>query len=273
MRSARIDPPGAYLRYIDFPGPEVPIVYMHGLGCTSTTDYAVVATRPALSRHRHLLIDFFGHGYSDAPDDFGYTLEELARSFGSVLDQLGVRECVLFGHSMGGAAAITLAALRPELVRNLILAESNLDPGGGFVSRDMSAREPHAVAELVELLLKDGRVSITRIATFRAASPVGLQRSAAGLVAGTVPTMRERLYAMNIPRTHIFGEKNLPDPETEEMKAHGINVLVVPKAGHDMPFENPEGLAEQIGAALRPQAANRQSGVRRAGRSRSGPRS
>jgi pimeloyl-ACP methyl ester carboxylesterase len=78
-----------------------------------------------------------------------------------------------------------------------------------------------------------------------------LQRSAASLVAGTIPTMRERLYALNIPRAHIYGERSLPDPDTEEMKTHGIKVGIVPKSGHDMPFENPDGLAEQIALELR----------------------
>jgi hypothetical protein len=60
MRSVLIDPPKAYLRYLDIPGPELPIVYMHGLGCAATVDFAVVATRPQLARRRHLLVDFFG---------------------------------------------------------------------------------------------------------------------------------------------------------------------------------------------------------------------
>ena len=251
MRSLLIDPPKAYLRYLDIPGPELPIVYMHGLGCAATVDFAVVATRPPLARQRHLLVDFFGHGYSDAPDAFGYTLEDHAQSVQALLDEIGVRECVLFGHSMGGSIAITLAAIRPELVRNLVLAESNLDPGGGLVSTDLGRHTLDQVPGLIERFLAEGRISVSRVATFRAASPLGLQRSAASLVAGTRPTMRERLYALNVPRAHIYGERNLPDPDTEEMKAHGIAVGIVPKSGHDMPIENPDGLAEQIALALR----------------------
>jgi hypothetical protein len=35
------------------------------------------------------------------------------------------------------------------------------------------------------------------------------------------------------------------------MKTHGIAVGIVQNSGHDMPFENPEGLAEQIALALK----------------------
>jgi pimeloyl-ACP methyl ester carboxylesterase len=208
-----MDPPKAYLRYLDIPGPEPPIVYMHGLGCAATVDFAVVASRPQLAGRRHLLIDFFGHGYSDAPDDFSYTLEDHAHSVRALLDEIGVRECVLFGHSMGGAIAITLAATQPGLVSHLVLAESNLDPGGGLVSADLGRHAVDQVPGLIERFLTEGRLSVSRVATFRAAAPVALQRSAVSLVAGTLPTMRERLYALNMPRAHIYGERSLPDPD------------------------------------------------------------
>jgi haloalkane dehalogenase len=95
---------------------------------------------------------------------------------------------------------------------------------------------------------------VTRVATFRARSPLGLYRSAVGLVKGTQPTMRERLYAFRIPRAYLFGERSLPDPEMERLASQGIHVLVVPKAGHDMAVDNPAGLAEITAEALQVKA-------------------
>lgn len=250
MRTLRVDPPGAYLRYIDIPGPEPPIVYLHGLGCASTVDYPVVATRPPLARHRALLVDFFGHGYSDAPESFGYTLEDHADSVARLVGALGIGRFVLFGHSMGGSVAITLAAVRPDLVEQLILTEANLNPGGGFISREMAVTQPHDMPALLARFLADGRMSISRWATFHAADPSALQRSAAGLVAGTVPTMKERLYALELPRAYIVGERNLPDPDVAVLESNGVRVPVVPAAGHDMAFENPGGLADRVAAQL-----------------------
>jgi pimeloyl-ACP methyl ester carboxylesterase len=62
--------------------------------------------------------------------------------------------------------------------------------------------------------------------------------------------MRARLYALRVPRAFLFGERSLPDPELERLASQGIDVLVVPKAGHDMPFDNPAGLAEITAQAL-----------------------
>lgn len=155
---------------------------------------------------------------------------------------------------MGGAVATTLAAQRPDLVSRLVVAEGNLDPGGGIVSTGIAEQteaefEASGHRELLDRFVAEGW--ITRAATFRAASTVGLHRSAVALVQGTQPTMRERLYALTIPRAYLFGELSLPDPDAERLAGDGVPVLVVPEAGHDMPFDNPAGLARTVADALR----------------------
>jgi pimeloyl-ACP methyl ester carboxylesterase len=156
---------------------------------------------------------------------------------------------------MGGSVAITLAAVRPDLVSQLIIAEANLDPGGGTASTmiaEQTEREFETTGHpaLLEWFL--GKGWVTRVATFRVASSIGLYRSAVGLVQGTKPTMRERLYDFRIPRASLFGELSLPDPDSERLASQGIQVLVVPNSGHDMVVDNPAGLAECIAQALQP---------------------
>jgi pimeloyl-ACP methyl ester carboxylesterase len=245
--------PGAYLRYLDFAGDDLPVVWIHGLGCAASSDFARVVANPTLIGHRNVLIDLFGHGYSDAPAEFSYSLEDHAESVSQVMDHLSIKSCAVFGHSMGGSVAITLASVRPDLVSRLIVAEGNLDPGGGVVSSAIAEQAEEGFKAtghraLLDRFQADGWA--TRVATFRAGSPLGLYRSAVGLVEGTQPTMRERLYALRIPRAFLFGERGLPDPETERLASEGVHVVVVPNAGHDMPFDNPAGLAETVSKAL-----------------------
>jgi pimeloyl-ACP methyl ester carboxylesterase len=64
--------------------------------------------------------------------------------------------------------------------------------------------------------------------------------------------MREMLYGLTIPRAYIFGERSLPDSDTEILATRGIQVSVVPKAGHAMMFDNPAGVAEAIKQTLYP---------------------
>jgi pimeloyl-ACP methyl ester carboxylesterase len=176
-----------------------------------------------------------------------------------VVDHLGLNGCAVFGHSMGGSIAVTLAAQRPELVSQLILAEANLDPGGGFVSTVIASQTEAEFRagghqQLLDRLAALG--FLTSVGNFRICGTEALYKSAIGLVDGTEPSIRERLYGMHIPRAFLIGERGLPDPETENLPRHGVDVLIVPDAGHDMTFDNPRGVAAAIQQALQSAATS-----------------
>ncbi len=111
MQSLLIERWKLFLRYLDLPGRRPARVYLHGLANASCSDFPRTAADPALSSNRSLLVDFLGYGYSDRPEDFGYTLEDHAGAVAGLLDHLGLTGCEIIGHSMGGSIAITLAAL------------------------------------------------------------------------------------------------------------------------------------------------------------------
>ena len=74
-----------------------------------------------------LAFDNRGTGLSAKPPG-PYTIEELADDAASVLDARGLERADVYGHSMGGFIALTLALRRPELVRSLVLVGTG--PGG-----------------------------------------------------------------------------------------------------------------------------------------------
>jgi 3-oxoadipate enol-lactonase len=74
-----------------------------------------------------LAFDNRGTGLSAKPPG-PYTIEELADDAASVLAARGLERADVYGHSMGGFIALTLALLRPELVRSLVLVGTG--PGG-----------------------------------------------------------------------------------------------------------------------------------------------
>jgi len=160
----------------------------------------------------------------------------------------------LYGHSMGGAVAIVAAALLGNRVRHLVMGEPNLDPGGGTFSRNVAAMpEADYVAHGHQDLVKAARTEGNGIwaASMSISAPYAVHRSATSLVAGGTPTWRELLYAMKMPRTIIFGEASLSDPDTERLPQQGVRIGVVPQAGHGMIVENPGGVASALRAALR----------------------
>ena len=91
MQQFKSDATG-WVRYHDLPGDDTPIVFLHGLGCSGSHDYPMVASDPRLASHRRILVDLPGSGYSDKPDDFGYSVPEHAGVVVSLLDHLGLDE-------------------------------------------------------------------------------------------------------------------------------------------------------------------------------------
>ncbi|WP_139169123.1 alpha/beta fold hydrolase, partial [Klebsiella pneumoniae] len=135
---------GATLRWHDFPGDGLPVVFIHGLGCASSYDYPRIASDPALRERRKILIDLPGFGYSDKPRVFSYNIHEQALVLEQFLSHLRLQRFALFGHSMGGSIAIEAAGLLGERVTTLLVSEPNLFAGGGEYSRRIAAQSESA---------------------------------------------------------------------------------------------------------------------------------
>ncbi|MFF4172281.1 alpha/beta fold hydrolase [Streptomyces sp. NPDC001744] len=250
MRELFLEKQQAYVRWIDLPGDGPVRVFVHGLGCTAASDFAHIATHPALRGGRALLVDLLGHGLSDRPADFDYRVESQAVVVAAVLDHLGVRGTDLVGHSMGGAVAIHLAAAQPDLVARLVVAEPNLYGGGGAFSSPVAAQSEEAfVAKgFARMLALAGRPDYA--ARLRLADPRAVHRCAVSLVEGSTPEPGDLLAGLAVPRTFLVGEASLPDADAEKAAASGVPVVEIPGAGHNMMLDNPDGFAAALARSL-----------------------
>jgi pimeloyl-ACP methyl ester carboxylesterase len=96
-----------------------PMVLLHGLGDDERDWHAVL---PAFAQsHRVYALDLRGHGRS--AHTAVYSFELMRDDVIAFLDALGVRRCVLVGHSMGGAVAILLAESAPERLTHLVMED------------------------------------------------------------------------------------------------------------------------------------------------------
>lgn len=254
----------AFMRYLDFPGNEPVMVYLAGLGLASTAVYPKVVIEPGLCDRRSILVDLFGCGYSDAPDHFSYRLEEHASTLSRLLDHIGSKQYVLVGHSMGGAVAIELASKRPDLIVQLILAEANVDAGGGAMSTNIANQSESSfvtlgyqewINDLRNVAMTGNHILSIALGIWQTASPLAMHRSAVSLVKGTQPVMWDKLIKLAIPRTFIFGSQSLEGYQEDQalqrrLEQHKIQVAVVPNAGHGMMAENPAGVASVVVEAL-----------------------
>ncbi|MFG3437133.1 alpha/beta fold hydrolase [Nonomuraea sp. NPDC047897] len=255
MHSAQVLPDGSRIRWVEIAGVEPARVFVHGLGASSAPYFAPAAAHPALAGHRSLLIDMLGFGISDRPTAPAYTLEEHADALARALDQAAVDAADIVAHSMGGAVAITLAARHPHLARRLVLVDAPLDatplprtkrPGSSGIAVYRTEQEflDHGWKETMEF------VGPLWAATMRLAGPEALYRSAMNLLRGTVPTMRENLEQLTIPRTFLHPAVDGPRADAPSLTAAGVSVLAVPDCGHNIMLDNLDGFARAVADAL-----------------------
>ncbi|MDG4858169.1 alpha/beta hydrolase [Streptomyces sp. T-3] len=253
MHSTAVTPEGDRIRWVELPGEEPCRVYIHGLGATSPAYFAAVAVHPLLAGRRSLLIDMLGHGHSDRPTHFDYSLESHADALAEALTSAGVTGAEIVAHSMGGSVAIVLAARHPELVSRLVLVDANLDPlprvpgSGGSSGIAAYTEEEFLAGGLQETL---DRVGPHWASTMRLAGPEALHRSARRLIQGTDPAMRELLLDLKIPRTFLLPEADLPFPGTAELEAAGVSVVAIPDCGHNIMLDNPEAFVRATAEGL-----------------------
>ncbi|MFJ3577356.1 alpha/beta fold hydrolase [Streptomyces rubiginosohelvolus] len=253
MRATTVTASGDRIRWVELPGEEPARVYVHGLGATSPAYFTEVAVHPLLAGRRSLLIDLLGHGLSDRPTDFDYTLESHADALARALESSDVTGAEVIAHSMGGSVAVVLAARHPHLVSRLVLVDANLDPitptpGAGGSSGIAAYGEEEFLAGGWEEV-RD-RVGPGWWSTMRLAGREALHRTATHLVRGIVPTLRELLVELRIPRTYLLPEADGPLPGADALTRAGVSVVPVPDCGHNIMLDNPQGFVRATAAAL-----------------------
>ncbi|MFJ8619653.1 alpha/beta fold hydrolase [Streptomyces clavifer] len=97
-----------------------PVVLAHGRG-GSSGDWTRIAEQLA-ARHRVYALDFRGHGLSDWPGR--YSFELFRDDLHAFLEVRNLPGAVLIGHSMGGVAALLLAAQHPGLIGGLVIEDA-----------------------------------------------------------------------------------------------------------------------------------------------------
>jgi pimeloyl-ACP methyl ester carboxylesterase len=234
-----------------------PLVFLHGLGSSSTLGLRHIAEHPVLADRPRILIDMPGFGESRATVTWESTIEAQADVVAAVMDHLDVTGASIIGHSMGGSVAIVLAGMRPDLVRRLIVAEPLLAPEDGTLSAHIARQtEARFVARGFSALLMATRRQAARgdvastgfLRTLKHADPAMMHRSAVSLLAPREPSFQDRLQAITIPRTFIAGAHS--GINTEPLRNAGIQISIIPDAGHSMMDQNPDGFVRAIADAI-----------------------
>jgi esterase len=140
---------GLRLHYRELGNPEAPPVLMvHGImGHSWEWDTLLGALA---GDFRVLAVDQRGHGASDWATD--YSAATLADDLAELIVRSGSAPARLIGHSLGGLAAMLVAADHPDLVERLVV----VDAGPEVLSSDFGAEElPEMLAAMAEVSYAD----------------------------------------------------------------------------------------------------------------------
>jgi pimeloyl-ACP methyl ester carboxylesterase len=105
-----------------------PIVLLHCYTCSGRWWDAMV---PLLSEHHRVItFDLIGHGGSEKPSS-GYEIGAQSAAVAAAMNELGVRQATVVGHSMGGLVATSLAQQSSDLVDRVVLIGTPAESGDG----------------------------------------------------------------------------------------------------------------------------------------------
>ncbi len=105
------------------------VVLLHGIGRSGRV-WRYVSAQLQNSNVRVVAYDLLGFGSSPKPLRIQYSVDDHAHAVIAEIKRLrGNKPVVLVGHSMGCLVAVRVAALRPDLVRHLVLYEMPLYEG------------------------------------------------------------------------------------------------------------------------------------------------
>ncbi len=126
MKKANGD--GVQIQLAEWEGRGKTILCIHGITANCRCwDVMAEALSPG---HRMLAMDLRGRGHSEAPAS-GYSIEHHCRDILAVLDDLGVDNAVIMGHSLGAFIGLAFAAEYSDRVDRLILVD-----GAGKLSQE-----------------------------------------------------------------------------------------------------------------------------------------
>jgi pimeloyl-ACP methyl ester carboxylesterase len=267
VKSVYLEQYGGFIRYLDFQGKEPVRLYLPGLASAAIMFLDTIQTN-VLKNNRSILVDYFGSGFSDAPEDFEYSLNQYVEMAVAVLEKEKLEDVEVIGHSMGGTIAIQLARDHPDLVSKLVICEANIEPGGGpgtsqIVSMGHQYYEseglPHWREETRRKAAKGDEMSTFLLTVWCHSTTEAIFRGSEMLV--NLPSdFKERFFDLTIPKTFIYGDSNIPHPPNrswpdapypEELRSHGVNIAIIPDSGHLMMIDNLSKFAESIAESLK----------------------
>jgi 3-oxoadipate enol-lactonase len=254
---------GTAIYYEDTGGQAPPIVFSHGLLWNSELFASQIAVLK--DRFRCIAYDHRGQGKSADGTGRAIGIDILTNDAATLIEGLGLGRVHFCGLSLGGIVGMRLAIARPDLIKSLILLSATADPEPSklkYKAMNVIARffGNGAVAKGVMLVLY-GKTALSDPA--RAAERIAWRRqlvSNRSTIWRAVNGVLERksihaeLGKITAPTLVVVGDEDVAAvPARSERIARAISgakLVIIPRAGHGLTWEQPAAVTDTIAAFL-----------------------
>jgi len=232
---------------------KIALVFVHGW-CCNRGHWAGQVDHFA-PHYTLVTIDLAGHGASGR-DRTRWTLSSFGRDVAAVVEQLGLEQVVLIGHSMGGMVIVEAARRLPSAVIGLVGVDTwrNVE----------QIRTPGQITEMVGPLRANFREAagafvrdrfvaasdpalVERVVAAMSAAPPDIAIAAAEAICEYDRHLPAGLQGVNVPKVTINGRPT----NLEAAKRLGITVMQVSGVGHFVMMEDPPAFNRLLDEALR----------------------
>jgi pimeloyl-ACP methyl ester carboxylesterase len=261
---------GQTLSYLD-QGHGPAVLFIHGLLNSNRSWIKLINSDR--TDHRFIAPDLFGHGTSAKPRG-DYSLGAHAATLRDLLDQLGIDQVTLVGHSLGGGIAMQFCYLFPERVERLVLVSSGglgrsvspllrsaTLPGAEWVLPLVAARWIRGLTEGIGRTL--ARVGVTASPDLTEAwygfTSLGDADSRRAFLAttrsvidpgGQSVTANDHLGGVDLPVLIVWGTNDPIIPVGHALRAHeaiaGSRLELFDGAGHFPYLDDPDRFADLL---------------------------
>jgi esterase len=257
---------GLRFHFLEWGQPDAPpVLLLHG-GNQSAHSWDLVSLSLA-DRFHVFAIDQRGHGDSEWSREIDYSIAARAADARAFVEDQGLVDPIIIGHSMGGMVALTMVLAESSRFRRLVLVDTGpeLSPEGTKIVHEFVANnvEFDDLEEFLDNVVKYDRFrsrehiartvkyNMLRRADGKYVSKVDRRRVP---MPDPTPIRLEDLTPLALPVLLIRGEEsNVLDPDAAERLVAALpdaRLITVAKAGHNVHGANTPGFLEAVGPFL-----------------------
>lgn len=241
-----------------------PLIILHGL--MGMLDNWQGVSKMLNDSLRTITVDLRNHGHSPHSEEHSYDL--MVADIIELMDDLGLTNTHLLGHSMGGKVAMKLAQEYPERIRKLIIADigpkyypphhQDILAALHAVPLDQLQRRTDAESYMSPLIKEAGVRQFLMKSLYHPAPNKFGWRFNLQAIEGNIENIGEATDEMDYDGESLFirGEKSnyITDADWPEIKTifKNAQLVTITGAGHWVHAEKPREFADEVLEFLRP---------------------